>query len=145
VGVGTIVALIVAVISGIYAMVELKPDEYVVYDPYASSSLEAPSVDLDSIIQSPDKPIPVQSLSKESITSQQLASLNSLFEKSEKVDSTLEPVTPGKATVYKGWKCLCLGEEGIGECPRSAEHEVNTMWGPGVKLFTSRGWIAFKP
>jgi serine/threonine protein kinase len=63
------------------------------------------------------------------------------------VSAQAEPVVADSTATYQHfgqtWQCNCHGEFS-GLCPKSAEHEVKTMWSPDQSLskqFLSRGWF----
>jgi hypothetical protein len=100
---------------------------------------------VDQVIQFPNKPIPIGFYETNTLTAQQVNSLNGLFKKFKKVDNSFEPVEPGSATTYKEWNVLCIGKQGQSGCPRSARHEI-VSYGDfkSKKLWTSRGWVIYK-
>ncbi|MBN3959916.1 caspase family protein [Nostoc sp. NMS8] len=100
---------------------------------------------VNQVIQFPGKPIPGHSYEVNTLTAQQVNSLNDLLKKFKKVDNSFEPVLPGSATTYKEWNVLCIGEQGQSGCPRSAKHEIVSYGAFGsYKLWTSRGWVIYK-
>ncbi len=102
---------------------------------------------VDQILQSPTQPIPQRSYSIGSLSTEQMNGLNGLFSQFNQVDNSLEPVEPGSATTYQDWKALCIGEQGQSGCPKSAKHEIVSYgnFSDSARLWTSRGWVLYKP
>lgn len=125
-----------------------KPDQQSADDkPSTQSSSNAEFEIIDQVIQFPDKPLPERSYEVESLAPQQASALNNLLNKFSKVDSSSEPVASGSATTYEGWNALCIGEQGQSGCPRSAKHEFISYgaFSSDKRLWTSRGWVLYKP
>jgi hypothetical protein len=102
---------------------------------------------VNQVIQFPNQPISGYESIEQTLTTKQINGLNGLFNTFQKVDNLLEPVKPGKATNYKEWNALCIGQEGQSGCPRSARHEILSYgrFNPNKIFWTSRGWVLYKP
>lgn len=113
--------------------------------PQSSSNTTLPFV--DQVIQFPNQLIPPYSHKLKTLTTEQVQGLNNLFNTFPKVDNSIEPVEPGRATTYENWNTLCIGEQGQSGCPRSAKHEILSYgdFHSNDKLWTSRGWVLYKP
>ena len=87
--------------------------------------------------------------SGQSLTAQEIDSLNSLFEKFRfrTTIAIFEAVEVGSTTTYRGWKGICIGERTdypVYGCIKSAQHEI-LSYGSENRLIKSRGWVLYKP
>lgn len=94
----------------------------------------------------PDQ-LPTSSGSLTSLSIEQVALLNEMYDTFDKVNDSSEPVERAHATTFGGWNAICIGEEGQAGCPKSAQHEINSLasYGSDSRFWTSRGWVFYKP